>query len=680
MYRFMGEARINAVKRERGDKKDQRGNAAFRKRCAKVSEFAPPSSARRWWFRLVAVLAPLVLLGGLELGLRLAGCGYDARFFVPHAAAPAGDLAENRRFSWRFFPPTLARYPQPLLFPARKPPGVYRVFVFGESAAEGDPAPEFGFSRILEVLLRARYPGTRFEVLNVAFTAINSHVVLPIAREAADQQGDLWLVYMGNNEVIGPFGAATVFSRAAPPLPIVRATLALKRTRLGQWCDAVLSRARRSDHANKGWGGMSMFVQNRLRWGEPGLDRVYRSFQRNLSDITRLGRQAGAQVALFTVAVNLRDSPPFASRHRPDLTADLLAQWTALYQAGIRAEGATNFAQAVAEFKRAAQLDGSFADLEFRWARCCLALGDQTAAREHFARARDLDTLRFRADSKLNSLIRDLARQWSDAGVRLLDAERHFAAQTADGIPGAEWFYEHVHFTFAGNYALARFAAQELAPLFETRLAKPEEAALAPWLSEAECMARLAYTPGLQYEIAEGMRRRLEEPVFGGQVDHATQVRSLQEHLALLRGQDKPAARQRAVQTCRQAVARWPEDSTLHCILARALTGIDDLAGAAEEWRQVSRLLPHAALPHFELAELASRQARTNDAIAHCQAALRLDPDHAKSHQALGVLYAQTGQNRAALDHLRTALRLDPTLTKAAESLAAQSKQRSSEN
>ena len=47
-------------------------------------------------------------------------------------------------------------------------------------------------------------------------TAINSHAILPIARECARRDGDLWIIYMGNNEMVGPFGAGTVFgSRVA---------------------------------------------------------------------------------------------------------------------------------------------------------------------------------------------------------------------------------------------------------------------------------------------------------------------------------------------------------------------------------------------------------------------------------------------------------------------------------
>src|SRR5207344_3209805 len=104
---------------------------------------------------------------------------------------------------------------------ARKPAGVTRVFVLGESAAMGDPEPAFGPARYLEALLQLKHPGRRFEIVNVAFTAINSHVLLPLAQECARHEGDLWIVYMGNNEMVGPYGAATILGTQAPPRPIV---------------------------------------------------------------------------------------------------------------------------------------------------------------------------------------------------------------------------------------------------------------------------------------------------------------------------------------------------------------------------------------------------------------------------------------------------------------------------
>ena len=129
-------------------------------------------------FRWVgALVLPVFILLGVELVLRLVGFGYPADFFVRSETGPPGLFSENPKFGWRFFPQRLARAPDPLRLSKTKPLGTCRIFVFGESAALGDPEPAYGFSRILRELLEERCPATKFEVVNVAMTAISSHVI-----------------------------------------------------------------------------------------------------------------------------------------------------------------------------------------------------------------------------------------------------------------------------------------------------------------------------------------------------------------------------------------------------------------------------------------------------------------------------------------------------------------------
>src|SRR5262245_12900635 len=106
---------------------------------------APTSKARRWVFRLIAVfVVPALFFSVLEIGLRLAGVGHPVSFFLPKNIDGKESVIENERFGWRFFGPEMARAPFPLVMPKTKPPDTIRVFVFGESAAYGDPQPEFG--------------------------------------------------------------------------------------------------------------------------------------------------------------------------------------------------------------------------------------------------------------------------------------------------------------------------------------------------------------------------------------------------------------------------------------------------------------------------------------------------------------------------------------------------------
>jgi len=141
----------------------------------------PPALSRKrlWIFRLTAFLLPVVLVVALEISLHVSGYGYDPHFFKRIKIGTEEYFVQNDDFSYRFFPPETARNPGPIRMPVHKAPGTYRIFVLGESAAMGDPEPAFGAYRYLEMMLRKKYPDKKFEIINVAFTAINSHVIVP---------------------------------------------------------------------------------------------------------------------------------------------------------------------------------------------------------------------------------------------------------------------------------------------------------------------------------------------------------------------------------------------------------------------------------------------------------------------------------------------------------------------
>ena len=214
---------------------------------------------------------------------------------------------------------------------------------------------------------------------------------------------------MGNNEMVGPFGAATVFGAKAPPLEMTRLNLAIQKTRLGQLL-VNLGRKLKGAGASPAWGGMEMFVGNELHVDDPRKEVVYQNFSRNLDDIVQTGIGSGANILLNTVAVNLKDCAPFASLINSNLPAADHARFDQLFQDGMRAEGQGDLTGAVRQFAAAAQLDAHDAELQFRWAESLDGLKDP-AAREHFQLACDDDALPFRTDSRLNSIIREEAKK-----------------------------------------------------------------------------------------------------------------------------------------------------------------------------------------------------------------------------------------------------------------------------
>ena len=284
-----------------------------------------PSARRTWAFRLVALtLIPAAVLVAGEMALRLFGCGYRPEFVVPVAGRDA--WRGNRLFGRRFFPAALAREPMPFAFPAEKPPGTYRIFVLGGSAAAGTPNEAFGLAQVLAAMLRQRRPDLRFEVVNAAMTGINSHVVHVIAQDCADHQGDLFVVYMGHNEIIGPYGPGTVFADFSGSLWAIRASIVLRATRTGQ----LLSRLLADGRAGRRWKGMELFVDSRVDADDPRLADAREHYRANLRDICATAGESGAPIVLCTAASNLRHCPPFASMHRAGLDENEQARFAAI--------------------------------------------------------------------------------------------------------------------------------------------------------------------------------------------------------------------------------------------------------------------------------------------------------------------------------------------------------------
>ena len=263
---------------------------------------------------------------------------------------------------------------------------------------------------------------------------------------------------------------------------------------------------------------MEMFLDKQVPASSPQMKYLYANFEQNLRDIVGVARKAGAKVIVATVATNLKDCAPFASMHKEGLKAEELRSWSSLFQQGNEMEAANLPAEALKLYFSAAKIDDEYAELEFRIARCLLAVGDSSAAKEHFARARDLDTLRFRADSRINEINRSVAS--SSAAVDLVDADKILSDASPDGITGSDFVYEHVHLTPEGNYLLARAMFLGIAKDLRADSAESADSVL----SEADCERLLALTRYDRARLAAEMLDRLQKPPFTTQLNHSEQL------------------------------------------------------------------------------------------------------------------------------------------------------------
>jgi len=616
-----------------------------------------------WAFRLVAAVGiPALLLVATELSLRAAGFGYDTSA-IAEVDTEHGRLGRrNLKFGWRFFPRTISRSSEPFSFPVHKPPGTVRVFVLGASAAQGTPDPAYSFSRVLEVLLRGRHPASRFEVVNLAVTAVNSHVVREVARDAARYDPDLYVVYLGNNEVIGPYGPGSTFGDGSPSLALVRASIAARSLRLGQWIDERTASLRGRDAAPPTWQGLRMFLDRKVRPDSEDLAAVYAHYRDNLRAIVRSGLGAGAGVVVSTVPSNLRDCPPFASEHRADLAEDERARWDERYAAGVAHEAAGRYDAALDAYAEAAAIDGTFADLRFRMGRATERTGDLDAAREHYVEAREHDTLRFRADRRIQEIAREVVDGFGRADVRLADPAAAMDRLAPHALPGRTFFYEHVHLRFAGAYVVAREVADALEPLLPPEVAA--DGAAAPVATLEECAERLAFTGWDRLRILSllGETFVTKSP--------STEQLYYDERLAEWRAEVDALARYReregaeeSAAAYRAAIRAWPADWRLRAGYGNLLAGgLGNGAAAAEQWGVVVDRVPdHGA--YSMLGTSLGIAGRFEEAIEAFGRALELNPLFDEGWANLGLTRARMGDPAGAAESFERALAINPQLS-----------------
>lgn len=617
-----------------------------------------PTVGRRWLFRLVSMIGlPLLILGVMEIILRLAGYGYQTGVFKKIQIGDNTFLVNNEDFSLRFFPPQLVRLLEPVRMAAKKPPGTYRIFILGESAAMGDPEPAYSASRYLEALLSARYPNTHFEIVNLGITAINSNVILPIARDCAANNGDLWIIYMGNNEMVGPFGAATVFGAKAPPVAFIRLNLAIQETRLGQLLTALSRKIPTAGARASSWGGMEMFVGNQLAADDPRKKAVYQNFSENLDDIVKAGLGSGAKILLNTVAVNLKDCAPFASLMDSNLPVADRARFNQFFADGIQAQNQNDFIRAARDFEQAAALAPNDAELQFRWGKSLLSLTNFAEAKKHFQRACDDDALPFRADSHINNIISEEPQKVRSPNLIFLDAAAALAADTPSQIPGQETFYEHVHFNFDGNYRLGRLWAEQVAVMMPATIT---DHAIGDWATQKACEYRLGLSDWNRALVIQNMIDRLQQPPLGSQPGNASRLDMLRDRLRQLLPRMNATAAGKTKADFLNVLARWPDDYYLHQNFALFLESFGDLAGAVAECQRVHDLVPQDCVLYYQQGRLFAKRGQYAEAESSFREAVTIRPSLNEGWIQLGDVLALQRKYQAALASYATALKQRP--------------------
>ncbi len=479
--------------------------------------------------------------------------------------------------------------------------------MLGGSAAMGFPHKNHGVDRLLAAQLRSLFPNRDVEVVNTAMTSVNSHVVYQVAQTLPFESADVAVILMGNNEVVGPYGPGTFNQNFLSSLSAIRALQALKRTRLWQLLDSSLAEVQSSDaKADLEWQGMQMFVDNGVAEDDPRMSAVYEHFEGNLRDIVDTLHAKGMHVVLSTVPVNLRQSAPFLSIGRDDLSASDEAKLAALRE---RAEAQAlngRWREAQDLWQQAIALDAGHADSHFQLATSLENLGEFALARSHYERALDLDGLRFRADTRINAIIERVARGYDSSNVSFVNSSKGFDRASAPYAPGWDLLVEHVHYDFSGNAVLARiFAraiARHLSPTTPPKLLKTEEVA-----------ARIGFPNHETIENLKNLQGMAKQPPFPGQSNYQDYLAFLATELSSVTGEvgePKDVVRRR-----QQVLVNGEGDWKLHFEMTALARHLKNKQAQYYHLEQLFKLYPHNRESYINLATLLSQDGRWAEVI-----------------------------------------------------------------
>ena len=246
------------------------------------------------------------------------------------------------------------------------------------------------------------------------------------------------------------------------------------------------------------------------------------------------------------------------------------------------------------------------ADSHFQLATTLERQGDYAGARRHFNRALDLDALRFRADTKINELVKAAAKDYPDSVLSFVDSAAAFDRASAPFAPGWESLVEHVHYTFSGNDILARVFARAIATHIED--SRPQGV-----LSSEQVAERIGYPNHETIQNIQNLQGMAEQPPFPGQSNYQDYLAHMADELSKLEGQvgePKDVVRRR-----QKVLAEGTADWKVHFEMAALAKYLKNKQAQYYHLTTLNKVYPHNRESQMNLATLLSQDGRWAEAI-----------------------------------------------------------------
>ena len=198
--------------------------------------------------------------------MRVAGVGHPMSFFLPMKIDGQDCRVENDRFGWRFFGSGKARALRFHL--SLRGSNRRRRFGFLSSAnqrAYGVFAAEFGLCRLLQCSCWK----DAFRINTLKWSIPPTTGIIPTSSfrlpGIAPKMATSGLIYMGNNETVGPYGSGTSFGVTAASLPCLDQRW--RSNRRGSAGRDLIRDVQKRPVEENDWQEVAMFLDHHVRAG-----------------------------------------------------------------------------------------------------------------------------------------------------------------------------------------------------------------------------------------------------------------------------------------------------------------------------------------------------------------------------------------------------------------------------
>lgn len=370
----------------------------------------------------------------------------------------------------------------------RKPRDEFRIFLFGESTMHGSHLhPQSTIQKWIDIYLDNLLDpedAERVRVVNFARLGAASEFIADGFVDMVGFKPDVAVFYSAHNDFIirgvregmdqpVPFGERmedgfkNFCKQFAFFSGVKRAALKVKLERRRKRKPKPDGRTIKEEWYDEPKGNIHYTASRDLLISNGEMfKRVETQWQQNIARIIEKGQKKNIPIVFYNAISRMKDYAPFESRNSPDFSEDQLTEWKRQFEEAENDFDREDYGKARDLYEQLLKIDDHYALIHFRLGQLAEIDRQYDVAYNYYKKANDLNYYPIRAPSVINAYYQDLAGQRRD-DVYVLDSDRLFREQSANGLVDGELVFDQIHPTVRGQ---ALMALQLLELIYEQEL------------------------------------------------------------------------------------------------------------------------------------------------------------------------------------------------------------------